>query len=230
MSARQIGIIGLCVVSYCFPNLSSQEVVVRTSDGGTITLEVGLDDTVGDMLKKAALHQGPLVIEMSGSLKDLREEDTFYTQRPRIYYEMVTPEEKEDVRYILKSMATKSWTELLGSRSSLNRAGDRIDHIHPLRFLYTIFSDEQMRGCLHSIRFSDRKQIWKSFFTGLEESLEEESQKNNMTLEFIHDFAKLLKINVASVHDLIKNRQWPELVDALLKLLPRTGDPGRYDM
>lgn len=151
-----------------------------------------------------------------------------YSSKGRNYLLAVTADECEDIRYILKCLATRSWTDLLGSRGSLNRAGDRIDHVHPLRFIMCILSDEEMKGCVHSIR--DRKQIWKSFFSGLEESLEEESQRNNMKFEFVEDFSINLGINSSSIIGYIEDRDWPELVDVLLVLLPRQGEPGRYDM
>jgi len=214
-------------------SIFGQEAIVRSADGYDLTVHIEEGDTFASVMGK--IESSYKNYDGSGNAIDFFYEGNFYRLSVgnlngigRNYADTVIASEKEDIRYILKSLATKTYSDLLSSRGSLNRAGDRIDHIHPLRFLACIFLDEELKGCVHSVR--DSKQVWKSFFTGLEDSLEEESQKNNMSLDFLQDFSNNLGINMSSVKDQVKNRKWSEFVDVLLKLLPRKGNPDRYDM
>lgn len=209
---------------------NAEEVIVRTPEGNCLTVEVAPDESFCDVIQKiAGNNSAPVIIDfMHNHSLQMFIEDHSPVNVTRVYTNTVTAAEKDDIRYILKSLATNTWTELLGSRSSINRAGDRIDHIHPLRFLACIFTDKELKGCIHTIR--DRGKIWKSFFQGLEESLEEESQKGNIQPDMVQDFAKNVNVNVSAIREIIKNKKWEDLVDTLLNLLPREGDPGRYDM
>lgn len=220
--------------------LFGEEILVRTPTGNSITFEIDPNDSFGNILQniEIALNEvegfslqdaelpKPIFIDYMSATpcsSTYRGSDT-----NRLYSSPVTAEEKKDIRYLLTKMATSSWTQLLSSRSSMNKAGDRIDHVHPLRFLQCVFTDEELKGCLHSIR--DRSLIWKNFFSGISESFQEESDRNNMKPEYVQDFAASLKINPALISGPIKSKKWLEFIDILLANLPRTGDPGRYDM
>jgi hypothetical protein len=146
----------------------------------------------------------------------------------RDYSQPVSATDRNDIRYIVTTLAKGSWTDLLRQKSSLERAGDRVDHVHPLRFLMVMFSSEELKAGAHSIR--DRKKIWKNFSEGLFGSLELESNRNNMQIPMLQDFANTLGINLGSILPTIQQRNWSALYDQLLILIPRTGDPGRYGM
>ena len=146
----------------------------------------------------------------------------------RNYNVPVTPQEKKDLSYILNTLARNSWASILGSKPALDKAGDRIDHLHPLRFLMTIFTDEELKADISAVK--SKKIIWKKFFSGLEESLKQESQRNNMRPEYITDFANTVGINVNLINPSIKDKNWKEFVNILIDKIPRTGNPTRYDM
>lgn len=146
----------------------------------------------------------------------------------RNYSIPVSAADRNDIRYIVITLAKGSWTELLRQKSSLERAGDRVDPVHPLRFLMTIFTDEEMKAGVHSIR--ERKKIWKNFSEGLFGSLEVESNRNNLQMPMLQDFANTLRIDLGAILPAIQQHNWTALFDQLLILLPRSGNPGRYDM
>lgn len=147
---------------------------------------------------------------------------------PRNYDVPLSKQDREDISYIVTSLAKYSWTELLCHRSSIKKAGARVDPVHPLRFLECIFTSEELKAGVHAIR--DRKRIWKEFSSGLFESLELESKRDNLTPAQVLDFSNSLGINSAKINQNIQKRRWTELVDQLIELLPRQGNPGRYDM
>jgi hypothetical protein len=146
----------------------------------------------------------------------------------RNYNILVTAEEKKDIHFILTTLAKSSLASLATSKSSLNKAGDRIDHIHPFRFLTVVFTDEVLKASVNAIR--SRSWVWDQFFDGLHRSLKEESQKNNLTAEQINEFTALIGISSAPVQNIVNNRRWKELINYLIDTIPRTGNPNFYDM
>lgn len=229
------------IALFSLSGINAEEIVIRTPEGDSLVIEVDPQESFADVIAKMEANINTetndainedisrrFVIDfMCSGIQNVRASASAFSDEMRVYNGPISDSQKDDMRYILTSLASKSWTELLKSKSSMNRAGDRIDSIHPLKFLTAIFKNEELKGCLHSIR--DRKKIWDNFFEGLEESLNEEARRSNMN-DFIQDFANNLGINASAVRDQIINRKWPELVDTLLKLLPRQGNPGRYDM
>lgn len=219
-------------------SILAAEVLVKTPSGNSLTMEINPEDSFCVVMNRIETSvselEGPLSHNANSTyLIDYTTPAIVHcsTYRaaasPRQYAAPVTSEEKKDMRYLLKNMATNSWTQLLSNSSAMNKAGDRIDHVHPLRFLQTIFADEELKGCLHAIR--DRSIVWKKFFSGLSDTLQEEANRNNV-LPYATDFATSLNINPGPIQKLIQEQKWSKLVDQLLKDLPRTGDPGRYDM
>lgn len=145
----------------------------------------------------------------------------------RDYESGFTPQDKDTVRYIVTTLANSSWTGLLKHKSELKKAGVRVDHLHPFRFLQIIFTDSEMKSGVHSIR--DRSKIWKEFTNGLYTTLTAESQRNNVE-PYIDMFAQQLGIDASAIRPSLLAKRWSEFADVLLRIVPRDGNPGRYDM
>lgn len=146
----------------------------------------------------------------------------------RDYSLELTQSDRNDIRYIITTMADKSLATLLRLKGQLETAGDRIDHVHPLRFLEAIFGDEQLKVAIHNIR--KRGWVWGDFFKGISTSLGLEYSHNNVTDEMVHDFASIVKISPKEILPSIHSQKWAEFIDILIKKIPRSGNPGRYDM
>ncbi len=146
----------------------------------------------------------------------------------RDYNHLVTPTEKNDIAYIINTMGMSSLISIAAHRQDLKDAGARVDHIHPLRWLQTIFTDDQMKTSLHAMR--NRGWIWGEFFNGTKNSLEEESARNNMKPEYIQDFARNVNIDPALITPSIQARNWEQFIQILIDKIPRNDDSDRYDM
>jgi hypothetical protein len=147
----------------------------------------------------------------------------------RNYWTPVSSSDKKDIAYIVNTLARDSLISIASSRSSLNKAGDRIDNVHPLRFLMAIFGDEELKAGAHAIR--DRGSfIWDGFLEGVIRGSTEETARNNMKVEFIQDFAREVKIDANLIIPSIQQSKWKELVNILIDRIPRANDPNRYDM
>lgn len=134
----------------------------------------------------------------------------------------------EDLTFILGTMAKSSLISIATQRSSLKRAGERIDHLHPLRFMEMIFSNEELKAYVAAVR--NKSFVWKEFLRGIVGSLEDESKNKNLTSEQLKDFSKRTNVDLSPLMPLIKEKKWKEFVNQLIDNVPRDGDTKRYDM
>lgn len=146
----------------------------------------------------------------------------------RDYSEEVTEQEKEYIVYIVTTLGNKALTKIYKEKDNLKKAGDKIDHLHPLRFLRTVFTDEELKAAIANIKES--RWVWGEFKKGLFNSLKEETRNKNMGSEYIDDFARAIDIDPSLILPSINQSDWDALVSVLIKNVPREGNPTRYDM
>jgi|GEM_PF-1660074 len=146
---------------------------------------------------------------------------------PRDYSTCVSDVEKQDLHYIVTTLAKKSLVSLAMSKGELECAGERIEHLHPLRFLMTIFTDEEMKVSIKNIR--KRGWVWNNFLSGLKNSLVSENLIGNMKECYIVDFARAVEIDPRIILPAAREENWNLFVDLLIRYVPRKGNPGRYD-
>ncbi len=146
----------------------------------------------------------------------------------RNYTNSVTASEFSNIHFILKTMATKTLAGLLKYKSELEETGDRVDHVHPLKFLTAVFTSEELKVHIHNIK-KRGSWIWGEFFKGLKGSLQEESEIGNLNEFMILDFAANVKIDFKLIQNDLLNRHWDDFIKTLLTNIPREGDSGRYD-
>ncbi len=155
---------------------------------------------------------------------------------PRDYDLVTSQSEADDIKYVVTTMGNANnaltYVALLGKRGELKTRGDRIDNVHPLRFLACVFNDEQMKVSMRNIQ---KNMTWKNFLYGedqnggLAASFNEEANRNNLRPEQIHDFTDALGVNFDKYYRLMQNRQWETVVVSLIQDVPRKGDYRRND-
>lgn len=150
------------------------------------------------------------------------------TSIPRNYNTPVTPQEKKDLAFLVNTLAKASLVSLLRQKKDLEAAGARINQIHPLRFILAIFTDEELKVGIRNIR--PRGWVWGDFIKGLRDSLSEENARGNLTDEQVRDFAARLEIDPKVIFPYVHAGRWDEFVDVLIQIVPRKGEPGRYDI
>ena len=146
---------------------------------------------------------------------------------PRNYWNPVTPEEKKDVSLILKTLATVHPIKLLGHKKKLENAGDRVDHLHPFKWLMCILTDEELKVYVHTLE-DQRGMAWKGFLNGTTKSLEQESSLGNLKPEYINDFSAQLKIDPNAIIPALKDRRWEKFVEIVIDIVPWEGGSDRY--
>lgn len=146
---------------------------------------------------------------------------------PRNYYTPLTASESEDIAYILRTLATNTLLKINSYKSSIKKAGDRVEHLHPLKFLQCIFGNEELK--VHIRNIYGRSWVWKEFLGGITRSLKDESAVDNVKIEYVQDFANQIKIDANLIIPSIQGQRWEELVDILIATVPRSGNYDRYN-
>jgi hypothetical protein len=148
----------------------------------------------------------------------------------RPYFREVTPEEKRILCNIVTTLSETLLPMLWPKEAYLEREGDRIHHIHPLRHLLTLFTDEELKVATRNIRNEQAGVVWKKYCTRFGKSFDEAVARNNITDEMVDDFAAVLELDVEKVRALVNARQWERLMNMLVTDVPRKGDYRRYDI
>ncbi len=148
---------------------------------------------------------------------------------PRNYYGAVTAEQRADIKFIVKTLGNSSLPSIAKQKSSLEKAGARINSVHPLKFLLTVFTDEELKVGMRNLK-NRGGWVWSDFSSGLKDSLAEEASRANMKPEFIEEFAVSVGVSSAILTPSIQGSRWGEFVEVLINNVPRNGDPNRYDM
>lgn len=150
----------------------------------------------------------------------------------RNYEAEVTPKEKKKIRKIVTTLGFDSLVSIAkpSTQSDLKSTGKDIDHIHPLRFLQVVFTDEEMKAGIAAIRNRAIGWIWDEFLGGLVTSLKEESGKKNLKPEFIRDFARNIPVHEDLIQTPLNEGRFKDFVNLLIDHVPRQNDPNRYAM
>lgn len=122
--------------------------------------------------------------------------------------------EKQKIGKLLTTMAEKSIFKLLFERKHLERLGHEINHVHPIRFLGTVFSDPRLTYCMHEIRKSGFK--WDGFIDGFSERFLEEVRAGNINA-YIPGLAENLGIDQEKFQALVDKKDFEAMVLFLMK-------------
>lgn len=142
--------------------------------------------------------------------------------QPRNYAIPLTEQDKKDITFIVTTLADKSLVSILAKRGDLNAAGDRINAVHPYRFLGYVFSTEKLKVAARNIRRRGGL-VWKNFSAGVTDTLAEESSKGALTKADFDAFISTIKIDPKVVYPDIQARNWQNFIENLVKYVERDG-------
>lgn len=125
----------------------------------------------------------------------------------------ITEEEKEKIGNIFITMSENNVFQLLFERKYLQRLGKEINHVHPMRFLGTAFSDRRITHAIRSIKGSMFK--WDGFIDGFSERLNEEYMANNIN-QYVEGLAETLRVDKARMQAFIDKKDFEGLVIYLM--------------
>ncbi len=114
---------------------------------------------------------------------------------------------------IIKSMGEHALYRLLLMKRELEKAGDRIEHVHPMRFIGHIFSHPKLANHMREVKRSRFK--WSNFIGGFSRKMEAESKANNL-IPYVAGFCEVTGANMQTVNHYILRKDWAGLVVHLI--------------
>ncbi len=122
-------------------------------------------------------------------------------------------EDQADIKELLETLSTQDMFGLLKRRSSLNELGDRIEHVHPLKFLEIIVTDNHLKSCLQEVDSSFFKR--SAFLRGLSKSFGKKAKLGEID-PYIPDFSLAVHRPTKSIEPFFRDKNWKGLVKYLL--------------
>ena len=208
---------------------TTKEIVVETETGESYVLHVGKHDTFDEVFESIAKVANVNASEfrvMSASQPLVLKVAKTVRSAPRSFEAGITQANAADITYILRTLANSSLPRIKAEESSLKKAGQRIDDIHPLHFLGYIFSNEELKVCARNIK--GRSWVWKGFLNGSVVTLTEEQGKNNV-LPHLNEFAARVNIDANLILPSLQAGRWEKFVTTLIDAVPRESGGNRYD-
>ncbi len=172
-----------------------------------------------------------------------KEKDANGDDPVRIYEKKVTEEEHKDIDYIVTTLGNASIPTIGWKADDLNKAGDRILHLHPFRFLEDVFTHDATIVAVKNIRDRSFSMPWKKFTKKQFKTLDTEAKRENID-QYVSAFAESLIIDenlsqqernaekkkiMKWIESPIKKRKWKKLLNNLIDNIKRPGNPDGYD-
>jgi len=125
----------------------------------------------------------------------------------------LTKDDVENITYIITSLGEQGKLSLLVNKTELQRRGELIQGVHPLKFLTVVFKDNHLKKfCMPEILNDYFKK--KNFLDGLGANMTKEAQKGKIQ-KYMPDF--LGEINLSPKHQnnllkFVEERNWEGFV------------------
>lgn len=221
----------------------AEEIIVQTSEEERLVIQVDESDSFLAILKQiqdqfksqeeeffsyATLDNTEEITLAISFLDKITVSKSKAKDPNRNYFLPLKQKERDDVGYILRTLSNHTFVTLAPYRSSLKKAGDRVNHLHPFRFLECIFTNEELKACVKSIQ--GKAFVWGEFLKGITTSLKEEKKKNNLPPEYLVDFSSIVGIDFNILYPSYVNQQWEEMVNILIDVVPRSDGSNRYNI
>lgn len=117
--------------------------------------------------------------------------------------------DKDRTYQLIDQMGNKAWYELLWNKRKMEKLGDQVDHVHPLRFSGFIFSQPHLKESMKKVRSFSLK--WYRFVDGFGGKMKRNAQSNNL-LVHVPGFCHETGADEATVRKLIKEQNWEALL------------------
>lgn len=224
----------LLVLGSIPPTISAKTLQIVNSAGEKTEMEIQATDTFLDILAWVDSYlQEEGNVSLKASCLDFTVSPVNMIVRAKKAYRdyniSVTKEEKKTLADIVNTLANEPEWSIALSFFDIEEKGEKLQHLHPLRFVMTLFTDEKLKAGVHAIR--DRGgMIWGRFLGGITGSLTDEAANHNLNETQIKDFARKVKIDVNLILPALQQECWEDFVDILIDKLPRENNPNRYNM
>ncbi|NGX58571.1 MAG: hypothetical protein K940chlam3_01478 [Chlamydiae bacterium] len=127
------------------------------------------------------------------------------------YFAPLCEAEKQNIVYIITTLSGKTTLGLLLYKKKLEVAGENIDHVHPLRHLGFVFSNQDLTQKTKIIG----RVPWNRYVNGFGSPLHLALLQGKLNREVLEDFSKTVNIDVEVIEPMVKKQDWQALVNTL---------------
>ena len=128
------------------------------------------------------------------------------TEEARPFFDLpLTNDDKKNIRKLITTLADKNILQLLLDKKGMEKLGDKIRPVHPLKFASFILKDPYLKKCLRTIEKDSLK--WGPFVDGFEEKMKTETKAGKI-LVYIPGFLELLDADPKQVQKLLQNKNY----------------------
>lgn len=169
-------------------------------------------DNPQDNFQQSAFYQENLFSEQHNLLAFIKPKPK--PKKKYFYKDLVcTRDDQEAIGYIVVTLSEKGKWWLMKHRSHVEAVGDTINHVHPLKFMETIFADPDLKERM-KIVFDDYFKR-NGFMKGLVVSLTNRSNIGELD-EYLPDFAKAIGVPLKAIKPYFDDQDWDGLVRHLI--------------
>ncbi|MEN9343987.1 MAG: hypothetical protein RLZZ453_774 [Chlamydiota bacterium] len=143
-----------------------------------------------------------------------RMEPKFMLAGNNSFYDLpLSQDEKKTITAIITTMAENNIFQLAFHKSSLEKKGKKIDHVHPLRFMGHILSNHTLKNHIRTIKKSSFK--WDALIDGFSKKMREQVSKNNV-YQHLPGFAEAVGTTPDKLTPYIQRGDFEGIVKSLL--------------
>lgn len=125
-----------------------------------------------------------------------------------------TEQDKAAIFEIVTTMSENGKIALLLKQNHLRFLGAQINHIHPLKFLSTVFANPRLKVCMFDI-FDDYFKR-NGMMEGLGPSLSKEAEKGKL-MQYLNEFAAEVNVSPDDLRGFFQSRDWEGMVRYLIE-------------
>lgn len=138
----------------------------------------------------------------------------FAAVTPSSFYKLpLNAREQEMITSIITTIAENNIFQLAMHKTTLEKKGKKIDHVHPLRFMGHILSNPTLKNHIKTIRKSSFK--WDALISGFSKKMREQMGRNNV-YPHLDGFAALVGTTKEQIVPYVQKADFEGLVKSLL--------------
>ena len=134
----------------------------------------------------------------------------------------ITQMDQDNINQLITKLADYGYLRLLGKKKEMEKLGDKVYHVHPLRFIGYIYKQPNLRKKMIGIMNDPFKR--RGFFNGrrkregFSQRMTKEMKSNNL-VDYLPGFVRFLGISEEEVIDFFYHHDWQGLLRYLNKAL-----------
>lgn len=125
----------------------------------------------------------------------------------------ISDTDKQTIHWVIHTIAKNNPVKLGLNQKEIRKKGDKIQHVHPLRFLSFVMGEGGLRSDMHKIKKSGFK--WNNFIKDYSNRLSREASSNNLNA-YVPGFAHSLAVDEQTIQSMIDRHDWHGLVNYFL--------------